>query len=197
MSKLALVILAAGESKRFEGVKQLADVGGKPMLQVAMDHCAQVGSADIFVVLGAHSSDIRKGVDLAKVNVVESRSWDEGIGSTISEITTYLQPNYAGILFMAGDQPMVTADTLKPMIECWQGETDLICCASYDATLGIPAIFPARLFPELIDLRGDNGAKQVLLAQREKLRQFEMPLAAIDIDKPSDIPGAESGAFKY
>lgn len=187
MSRLAIVILAAGNSRRFGGVKQLAEIDGKPMLQLVIDHCCSVCEAELFVALGAGCDEILAKLDLKGARVLEIEEWSQGVGSTISNSVEQIQQNYEGILFIAGDQPAITSDSLAPLIDCWRARPDLACCASYNATLGIPAIFPQRLFSDLCELSGDQGAKPILLAENEHLRQFEMPQAAVDIDWPEDI----------
>lgn len=187
MKKLAVVILAAGDSRRFGVAKQLAIIDGRPMLQVVIDHCCSIPGTDLYVALGARTREILAKLDLKETELIEIKDWSLGIGSTISNSVTQLGSGYDAILFIAGDQPAVTREHLKPLIACWYASPNLVCCASYESTRGIPAIFPARLFPELVALHGDQGAKQLIQAEYESLRVFEMPEAAIDIDRPEDV----------
>jgi len=187
VSSLALVILAAGASRRFGAAKQLALMNGKPMLERVIDRCREIREVDLHVALGAHRDAIAARVNLAGVTVIHAVRWHEGMGSTIGDAASELQNTYDGILFLAGDQPLVGPDQLAPMIMRWREHKDLSCCAVYNDTLGIPAIFPRRLFPELVALEGVHGARRLLLEQEGELLTFAIPEAGMDIDSPRDI----------
>ncbi len=194
MNNLAMVILAAGGSRRFGQSKQLADINGMPMLQRVVDQCLQVKfqhldleSIDLFVTLGAYSDQIQASVEFGRTRVVFNPDWSDGIGTTIAFVANQLESKYEGLMFIAGDQPLVRSAQLSAMIERWQQNPDRVCCAKYNHVLGIPAIFPKRLFPHLQALQGDRGAKQLLLAERGKLQTFPLPEAKTDIDRPDDL----------
>jgi molybdenum cofactor cytidylyltransferase len=194
MNNLAMVILAAGGSRRFGQSKQLADINGMPMLQRVVDQCLQVKfqhldleSIDLFVALGAYSDQIQASVEFGRARVVFNPDWSDGIGATIASVTSQLEKQYGGLMFVAGDQPLIHSARLSAMIQYWRQNPDLVCCANYDNVFGIPAIFPGRLFPQLQALQGDRGAKQLLLAERGKLQTFALPEAKTDIDRPDDL----------
>ncbi|MDZ7782084.1 MAG: nucleotidyltransferase family protein [Halioglobus sp.] len=187
MNRLALVILAAGESRRFGAAKQLARIDGQPLLERVIDQCQKIRGADLHVALGARRDEIAARIDLTGVEVIHSPRWYEGIGSTIGSAVGGLQNHYEGILLLAGDQPLVGPDQLTPMILRWRQDCDLVCCAQYSGTLGIPTIFPRRLFPRLIALEGGHGAKKLLLEQEGNILTFAIPEAGVDIDRAEDM----------
>jgi molybdenum cofactor cytidylyltransferase len=59
-----------------------------------------------------------------------------------------------------------------------------VACA-YGGTLGVPAVLPRRLFPDLQALRGDRGAKAILL--REGAASLPFPAGEADLDTPEDL----------
>ncbi|MEX2365342.1 MAG: nucleotidyltransferase family protein [Pseudohongiellaceae bacterium] len=192
MSKLAIIILAAGGSRRFGQAKQLADINGVPMLQRVFDQCREVKDVDLCVALGANSNEIQAKIDFGKAKVFFIPEWPGGMGATISGITSRIADQYEGLMFIAGDQPLVRPVQLIAMIDYWRQNTDMACCAKYDAAsgdhvLGIPAIFPGRLFTQLQSLQGDFGAKEILLGEESKLLTFSIPEAKVDIDCPEDL----------
>lgn len=187
MNRLSLVVLAAGSSRRFGTAKQLADIGGMPMLQRVVNHCREIMGIDLYVVLGANSDEIASQIEFGEVRVLYSPNWPDGIGATIASVATQLSDHYEGLMFIAGDQPLLGPSRLEPMINDWLVNRDLACCAKYDNTLGIPAIFPERLFAQLQALRGDSGARKLLMAEGDKLQVFPVPEAKVDIDRPEDM----------
>ena len=62
-----------------------------------------------------------------------------------------------------------------------------MAASHYAETLGVPALFPRLLFPELLALAGDSGAKPLLFKYRETVAPVPFPEGATDIDWPADI----------
>ena len=187
MSPLAVVILAAGEARRFGSAKQLAQVQGKPMLQHVLETCPRLDKAHLFVVLGAKGEEIQSQLKIDKHQIISNPEWQEGISSSVRAATKQLETKYQAILFVAGDQPLILEEQLKKLIIKWQESPDLMCAASYMDTVGVPAIFPQPFFAKLLELQGDRGAKKVLVENSHSVQLLEIPEAAIDIDHPSNI----------
>ena len=50
----------------------------------------------------------------------------------------------------------------------------------------VPALFDASLFSELLDLKGDRGAKSILEKYAAETLRVQFPDGKIDIDTPED-----------
>lgn len=187
MKPLAVVILAAGEARRFGSAKQLAEVNGKPLLQHVIETCQQLEGTDLFVTLGANSEEIQSQLEIDRQNLIPNPEWQEGIGSSVRVATNQLQKNYQAILFVAGDQPLISETQLSALIFKWHESPELICAASYMDTVGVPAIFPQSFYRNLLQLQGDQGAKKLLVENSHNVRLVNIPEAAIDIDHPANI----------
>jgi CTP:molybdopterin cytidylyltransferase MocA len=48
-------------------------------------------------------------------------------------------------------------------------------------------IFPRRLFIQLGRLRGDLGARQLLVEHRSRVRFMDLPAAGYDVDDSADL----------
>ena len=78
------IILAAGGSSRFGGRKQLAELGGRPLVEHAVEALRAVPALDrIVVVLGADAEDVRRGADLSGTEIVVADEWGEGIAASL------------------------------------------------------------------------------------------------------------------
>ncbi len=91
---------------------------------------------------------------------------------------------------MLGDQPRITGNALKQLIHAWQANPDAIVASAYDGVIGVPAVFPARVFTDLVLLNGDTGAKS-LIASDANVTTVSMPEAAFNINTEADLLGAE------
>ncbi len=187
-NNISIVILAAGEARRFGGAKQLANVGGVPLLQKVVCNCLSVNdTTPVTVVLGANAELIRPRLELTAVRILNNEGWAEGIASSIRLAVTELQSIADALLFVAGDQPLVSRLDLLEMIRQSDECSSQICAAFYKGGLGIPALFPRQFYAQLLNLEGDRGAKRILLANNSKVIPVNMPSAAIDVDYVSDL----------
>ena len=187
MKSVAVVILAAGSASRFGGIKQLAKINDKSMLQTVVDNCQQLEGEDLYLVLGGYYEEIRQSIELDRSRIIFNANWQGGMGISIRMAVEELQKDYEGILFLAGDQPMVRSDQLMQLIQRWRQSPQKICAAQYKDTLGIPAIFPREYYSKLMLLEGDQGAKKLLAENTNNIEFVEIAEAAIDIDVPLDI----------
>jgi len=92
---------------------------------------------------------------------------------------------YAGVLLTC-DQPFVNGPALTQLMELRLTSGKLIIASAYAGTLGIPAVFDRSLFPDLLRLKGDHGAKGIIFERRYDVASFNFPAAAIDIDMVGD-----------
>jgi molybdenum cofactor cytidylyltransferase len=66
----------------------------------------------------------------------------------------------------------------------------MIACA-YGGTIGVPALFSNRFFPELSALDGNEGAKNLILTHQNQSLAIPFPEGNIDIDTPEDYLGLQ------
>jgi molybdenum cofactor cytidylyltransferase len=184
--KLAGLILAAGESKRFGGRKQLAKLNGKPMLQHTVDHLEPLFGKDLFVVLGAFHDEIRPHIK-HPVNIVINPDWPAGMGTSIAagigKICRY--GAYDGILIALADQMKIGTTQYLSLIN--QFEKDRIVASRYGNKNAVPAIFPASLFTQLASLNTQTGARELLVQQQQNTISVPMDDASFDVDFKSDL----------
>ena len=185
----AIVILAAGTSSRLGSPKQLLEYNGKTLLQHAIDTALATGCPKVMVVLGARADMLKLKLANQPIEILENKNWQEGMTSSIryalQNITIAgFQPE--SIIFMVCDQPYVTSSLLMSLVEK-SVETGLpIIASGYDDKAGTPALFHKSMFPQLMDLKGDKGARALLAAQPEKVAIVPFPKGVTDIDTVAD-----------
>ena len=186
---IAIVILAAGASSRLGSPKQLLEYDGKTLLQHALDTAMATGCPKIIVVLGARAELLKPVLANQPIEILENNHWQEGMASSIRYALQHItiagfQPE--SIIFMVCDQPYVTSSLLMSLVE--KGvETGLpIIASGYDDMAGTPALFHKSMFLQLMELKGDKGARALLAAQPEKVAIVPFPKGVTDIDTVAD-----------
>lgn len=193
-TNLHVLVLAAGASTRLGRPKQLARIGGRPALHGVVASAVALTGHAVTVVIGAHAGEITRLLAHSPASVVVNRQWQEGLASSIRCGLAALPPACEAVLILLGDQVAVTADDLKRLVSAWNEQDNMIAAATYDQHVGVPAIFPRMCFPELTQLRGDQGARRLIERNGDRLVRVAMPNAAVDLDTPQDL-AALAGNF--
>lgn len=181
------IILAAGSSSRMGRPKQLLEWRNRPLLEHAVLNASSILNERVIVVLGAHSRSIQSAIDLSPVTVIVNPDWQEGMASSIRAGTQTLPESADAALILLGDQPLINAPHILSLLHGWQNEPTRIVASGYRQSVGVPALFPAEFFEYLLDLRGDSGAKQLLIKFEQRLVKIPLPEAAVDIDNVGDF----------
>ena len=192
---IGAVILAAGGSSRLGEPKQFVLHHGQTLLRRAVVAANDARCSPIAVVAGDHWQRITSEARGLGAVIVHHSDWHRGIGSSVRVgVTHVLQhaPHVMAILMMVCDQPFVSADVLTSLIAALEisGKSGAAC--RYAGTTGVPALFGNELFPELLSLSDDEGAKQLLRRHSGNFAIVDFPEGSIDIDTPADLAEMEA-----
>jgi molybdenum cofactor cytidylyltransferase len=184
-----LIILAAGSSSRLGKPKQTLILNGKSLLQHAIDEGLSSACDAVLVVLGANELEILASLASPKVVICKNPNWKQGLSTSIrcgiDELTKSF-PDIKQAIIMPCDQPFVDAKLLNQLLSEKEASAKDIVACSYDGTYGTPAIFDKHVFSELQSLTGDQGAKKIILASKDRVSVIPFALANIDIDTEED-----------
>jgi molybdenum cofactor cytidylyltransferase len=186
MQPLAIAILAAGASKRFGRPKQLLSLRGKSLVEHAVEISKETKVSPIFLIVGANREEVEAAVQGDGLKIVHNSDWQEGMSSSIRAAVKETQACAQAVLFLNCDQPFITAQSLKQLIEVFHPVERPVVAAQYSGVTGSPVIFSQIFFNRLLELRGDVGAKSLLHEFEEQLTRVEVPEAALDIDTEDD-----------
>jgi len=154
------LVLAAGGSKRLGTPKQLLPYGDGTLLDHVLATARDCHFEQLLCVIGAGADDVRDRVDLTDATVVENEHFGEGCSSSIAAALQTVDSRSDVIILMLGDQPGVTAATVKTLIDN-RGDSAIAACA-YDNGRGHPLAFGRAMFDELAALHGDKGVWKLL-----------------------------------
>jgi molybdenum cofactor cytidylyltransferase len=190
---IGLVILAAGASKRMGTPKQLLTYKGKSLIR----HSALVGleslASQCVAILGANHEAILPEIAHLTVHqkllkVVYNKDWEEGMASSIRlgiETLAKEKSRLEAVIFMLCDQPFVSAELINELISTFRKTKDnVVACTYQSEVIGVPALFPKEVFPALLELEGDTGARKIIQKFTDKLTTISFPQGDMDIDTP-------------
>jgi CTP:molybdopterin cytidylyltransferase MocA len=180
------VVLAAGEGRRFGGVKQVALLDGRPLLEFVLDAALGVPALwPVVVVLGAHAAAVRDAVDLSEVVVIEAPDWSEGQAASLRAGVAALGQVDAAVVLL-GDMPYVTAQVVAASLDHFSARVDAVRTV-YGGRPGHPVVLGRRVLERVPSLRGDVGARAVL--EDVRVREWEAGHLCdpTDIDTPDQL----------
>lgn len=194
-ASVAAIVLAAGTSHRLGQPKQLLMHDGETLLARAIRLAGEAGAAHVLTVLGANFEIICASVDLSQTILVINENWKKGIATSIHAGLKALDvaaPKAEGALILSCDQPHLTTAHLRELTETSIAQPEpSIAASAYAGVLGIPAVFPRLTFAHLRALRGDKGARALLLKPPCPLIAVPFPGGEVDIDTPADLAQLE------
>ena len=191
---VSAVVLAAGQSSRMGQAKQLAVVAGEPLVIRAVKTALQSGAQEVIVVVGAYAEAVTETLSQLnamagpRLRVIHNPAYTSGQASSMKCAVEALAPATCAALFLPVDQPFAPPVLLRQLIHAWQ-QGARIAAPLVDGQLrGAPAIFDRALFPELLHVTGDVGARSLLQKYRDEV--VGLPTAAEllrDLDTPEDL----------
>jgi molybdenum cofactor cytidylyltransferase len=189
IEQCGIIILAAGESKRLGNPKQLLSFDGNTLLaRVAKTACESM-MCPVIAVLGAHAEKISPTLNIPSLNVVYNDNWQEGMASSLrTGLTSMMElyPQVDGIIILVCDQPYLSHELIKALIEAQRDAGLPAAAAAYNGKLGTPALFHKSLFSALLLLSGDTGARKMLEGMQENVVEVDFEMGDVDIDTQAD-----------
>lgn len=199
-SNIAIVILAAGASKRMGSPKQLLKWGDETLINYSIKTVQKVNTKSVVVVLGANFELIKNGIQTSEVTILNNPHWEKGLGTSIAVAVEYLQNSKSsvdGVLITLCDQPLITSDFLKLLISKFQLDKNQIIATSYgNGKHGVPALFDKVYFNELMGLSDDQGAREILKRQSNNVIGVTPPESNVDLDTNEDYTTLYQSKFK-
>jgi CTP:molybdopterin cytidylyltransferase MocA len=199
-TRVAGVLLAAGEGSRFGRPKALVELDGQTLAARGVNVLRTGGADPILVVIGAAQ------VNLDGIHTIYNEQWRTGMGSSLraalralsdaegaegaegpQDRTVATLPVDVGAVVVAlADQPLVGTDAVARLIAAYRGGAS-VAVAGYDGKPRNPVLLAREHWPEVIAAAtGDQGARAFLRARPELVTLVECG----DTGSPDDIDTA-------
>ncbi|RIH81031.1 nucleotidyltransferase family protein [Meiothermus hypogaeus] len=185
MSPIDAIVLSAGRASRFGVPKFLLPAGqGHILLTRVLEHALRVADGRIAVVLGREARVARFALqrwlatqpgDLAsRVFAVLNRHYRYGQSTSLKAGMRALA-DAQGVLVFLADMPAQEPEKLTQLKRAihHRDPQKLAVVASEQGQMRPPVFLSRQLFPEVLKLKGDQGARAVLNAHQEKIERVE------------------------
>ena len=192
----AAIILAAGSSSRMGAGrhKLLLPLGNRPVLAHVITATLTSQARPIVLVLGHQAEQVRTHVATFAVSPtvisIENPHYLQGMSTSLRAGLQTLMQNEEichsldGVIILLGDQPLMTAHSIDALITCKQTTGKRIIAPLYNGKRGNPVLFDASLFPELLEISGDEGARSIIERHKQEVATLELSdtVANYDVD---------------
>ena len=183
--QIGCIIMAAGNASRFGENKLAAELDGQSLISRVLHAVPAECFHQVAVV--SQYPEVLQLAEAFRFSPVRNRHPDWGISHTIAlGLDALLDCN--GALFLVSDQPLLRRKSVAALVELWRSQPDKIAALAHNGVRGNPCLFPARFFPELLELREDHGGNTVIRRHEEDLILLETaPEELTDIDTPKAL----------
>ncbi len=190
----ALVLLAAGASRRLGEPKQRLRIDGETLVHRAARLGLATAPAQALLVLGAQAETTwaaAGGLDLQRVDCPD---WNDGLGASLRAGLAAVSASCEGALIVLCDQPALDAAHLRALVAAWHGQPAQAAASAYAGVLGVPALLPRSWFGALSRNVGDRGARDLLRERADQVLAIPAPALSADIDQPQDLWKLSAGS---
>ena len=184
---LSLIMLAAGNSRRFGSNKLLYEIDGVPMylrtLKKLQQAAREFKNCEIIVV--TQYEEIAAKAQESGARVLINPHPEHGISSSM-QIGLAAAQESSACLFTVSDQPWLTTETIVNLVHKFQSEQKGMACTILNNKTGNPCIFSRKYYQELQEITGDKGGKQIINRHPEDVAYLEIEDAKelVDVDVP-------------
>jgi molybdenum cofactor cytidylyltransferase len=187
------IVLAAGMSARFGPLKPLFKVGNGTILSMVIDAAVKSELDRIILVLGYRSgeiiADIGHHLHDPRLRTVINPRYLDGMSSSIQRGLLEIMDEFLSVMIIMGDHPLLDNDTINTLLDRFRASDRDICVPVYKGTRGLPVCFGKRFFPDIMDITGDIGAREIIQKNPEHVLTVELENADcfLDVDNKSDV----------
>jgi CTP:molybdopterin cytidylyltransferase MocA len=139
----------------------------------------------VVVVLGAHADEVRSGVGFGRAEPIVCEGWGEGQAASLRAGLEAVA-DAETVVVTLGDQPGITPQVVAMVLDHVDSAASAVR-AVYGGGPGHPVLMKRELFPRLLELRGDVGARPVL----EQVQVLEVEAGHLceprDVDTRADL----------
>lgn len=187
-SKIAAVVLAAGQSRRMGGRnKLLMNVEGIALVRRTVNAILASPVSELVVVTGHEPEKVTEALHGLNARIVHNPRYAEGLSTSLKAGLDAVGAAAAGAIVCLGDMPDIAAKHVGPLIAGFDPEEGReIGVPTHNGKRGNPVLWGRRFFQEIHEISGDVGARHLIGANESLVYEveFEDTGVLMDLDTP-------------
>lgn len=192
---VSIIILAAGESKRFGSPKQLAKINNnQTLIEYVISNVKKSSVAETIVVLGAYK-DLIAPLMPSDTKIAFNEQFKKGQTSSIKKGLEQISPQSEYFLILPVDISTVSPKTIDRIIYQFKNAKASIGIPTFEGKKGHPPIYDIGLKQEIVNLDDDEPLYLINRKFQEKtvLINVNDPRILININSPQDLEKIKNG----
>ncbi len=185
---IAAIVLAAGQSRRMGNENKLfLPLENRSVIQQVVANLEGSKVTQTFVVTGHQQEMVRKELEETSVTFVNNPEYSKGLSTSLRTALAVLPQEVSGVLVCLGDMPFVCSQHIDALVDSFDSVTERqICVPTFNGKRGNPVLWDRLYMQEMMEVRGDVGAKHIIGDYDEFVTEVELndPGVVTDIDTP-------------
>ena len=171
---ISAILLAAGQSKRMNGVNKLTkEIQGIPLIKLSVKNILASSINELIVVLGYQKEIIEELIDKnEKIKFVFNNNFESGMASSIKIGLNNLSEKTEAFFICLGDMPMINQDVYNQLIRSRNNKEIIV--PNYNGQQANPILFSKSIKEKIMSIQGDVGAKKILELNKNKILNVEV-----------------------
>jgi len=180
------VILASGYSRRMGANKLLLPFKNKTMIEAVIEEAISSNLEGIYIV--CRNNEIKDVVNQYPINIIMNEEAHEGQSTSIVKAIQEVEGKYDSYMFLMGDQPLINKDFINEIMDFYYNNNSSILVPIYNGKRGTPVVFASKWNNALLELRGDEGGRQIIRQNNKEVLEYEVDhqVLGVDIDNIED-----------
>lgn len=190
---IGAIVLAAGNATRFGAPKVVARLRGVELVRHVIDRLSVAGISEIVVIAGDHVEAIRAAAAGSVATVVRNATPSAGMSASLITGVNALSADCSAFVVALGDQPGIDPSLVATLRAAWEGSNAAAVVPMFRGGVrGHPVLFDISMRRFLLQLQGDQGARELLAAMPERVLFLPVDAdAPLDVDTPDDLEALE------
>jgi molybdenum cofactor cytidylyltransferase len=171
--------------------KLLKRLAGRPILAHVIDAFCSSRLDEVFVVASEAVGEALASEGAPGVTVLVNRDSEAGMSASLKMGLGAVRGR--AVVIGLGDQPLLLSSTIDRIISEYTNSGAKVVLPVRGGERGNPVLFDRVLFPQMMGVQGDRGAKSVVSDNGDQVREVEVDDEGVllDVDTPSDLALAE------
>ena len=133
---------------------------------------------------------LQKLLENKKITTIVNKEYLKGQSSSLQLGISALPEDCDAALIMLGDMPNINSRLINQLIENYNpNDNKSIIIPTYKNKKGNPVLIDREFFPDILSIKGDKGAKDIIKANKKYIKELPQKNSTIveDIDTKDDL----------